>query len=370
MDRSSVRVKVICRKQSDIQKKYNALGIETAVEPELLLFSPSEKGWKQNLSLVKNAFPDLIRGHQDSNQLAREIENDFDVVHFNHASLFVLAARLRKKTGKPFSMHIRTRPEDTVLTRLQSRSILKNCDKLVYITENEQEHFKALAGKAPGTVIFNPTTSPAQNSSTHPRIPDDRRLKIASLKSFRPSLGHSRLVEIAQKLSDRGETDKVLFVMAGDMRLWPSLPGALGAVAARGGDFEAYVNDLGLAEFFHFLGWVPDPEQVLSACDLLAVPSMENNPWGRDVIEALSLGKPVLATGEWDGFIKDGETGLLAANFEAENFADELLNLFDDRAKLDYWGETGRRHIASICSPPDRAHDLQELWHSVAHRQA
>lgn len=369
MDRNAIQVKVICRKQSDIQEKYNALGIETAVEPDLLLFSPSEKGWKQNLSLLKNAFPSLIGGHQNANRIAREIENDFDLVHFNHVSLFVLAARLRKGTGKPFCMHIRTRPENTLLTRFQSRSILKSCEALVYITENEQKHFKTLAGRAPGKVIFNPTTSPTQTSSAHPRVPNDKRLKIASLKSFRPSLGHTRLVEIAKNLADRGETDKVLFVMAGDMRLWRSLPGELGIVAAQGGDFETYVANLGLSKFFLFLGWVPDPEQVLSACDLLAVPSMENNPWGRDVIEALSLGKPVLATGEWDGFVKDGETGLLAADFDANRFADELLGLFDDRAKLEHWGETGRRNITALCSPPDRARDLQELWRAVAHRQ-
>ncbi len=365
-DRNQVNAKVISRKRSGLQPKYHDLGVETAVEPELPLFSPSEAGWKPNLSLLKNYLPGVLRRYRKFDYLAEDIETNFDLVHFNHASLFVLAARLRRLTNKPFTMHIRTRPENSFLTRMQARSILKSCGKLIYITENEQDYFAMLAGEAPGAVILNPSILPPGNLSSHPDVPNDGRLKIASLKSFSPRLGHIRLIEIAKAFADMGERNKVLFVMAGDMRLWSSLPGKLGEIAARGGNFEDYVKDLGLADLFLFLGWVPNPESVLAACDLLAAPGFDNNPWGRDIIEAYSLGRPVIATGRWDKFVKDGQTGLLAADFEAGKFARDILLLADDRKKLGQMGEAGRRNIASLCSPHDRAHDLQKLWQSVA----
>jgi glycosyltransferase involved in cell wall biosynthesis len=368
MDREKIRAKIIFRKKSDIQNKYHALGMETAVEPGLPLFSPSEPGWKPNLSLVKKSLPDLIRRYKKFDYFASEIEKNFDLVHFNHVSLFVLAARLRRLTDKPFSMHIRTRPENTILARIQSRSVLKNCGNLIYITENEQKHFATLTNNAPGNVIFNPTILPASETLPHCDVPDDGRLKIASLKSFSPYLAHTRLVEIARVLADTNEKNKVLFVLVGDMRLWPSLPGKLGEIGAKGGDFKDYINELGLADFFLFLGWVSNPESVLVACDALAAPAFGNNPWGRDIIEAYSFGKPVIATGTWDTFVKNGRTGLLAETFDAKEFANEILLLVSDRARLKRMGETGRQNIAMLCSPLDRARDLAELWQSVAQR--
>ncbi|MBT4703484.1 MAG: glycosyltransferase, partial [Rhodospirillaceae bacterium] len=275
LDGEQVRAKVISRRDSKLQDKYKALDIETHVEPELPLFSPTELGWKRNLSLLKNSLPPLLRRFRKFDYLAEEIENEFDLVHFNHVSLFVLAARLRRLTSKPFTMHIRSRPANSSLTRLQSRSILKSCDQLIYITENEQDNFAKLAGIAPGKVIFNPAITPTHHLSSHPDVPDDGRLKIASLKVFKPGLGHTRLAEIAGALASMGAHNKVLFVMAGDMRLWPSLPGKLGETAARGGDFKDYVEALGLGDYFLFLGWVPNPEQVLAACDALAAPGYE-----------------------------------------------------------------------------------------------
>jgi len=366
MDRGQVRAKVICRRQSHLQEKYSALDIETHVEPELPLFSPTEGGWKQNLSLLMNSLPPVLRRFKKFDYLAEEIEKEFDLVHFNHVSLFVLAARLRRLSNKPFTMHIRSRPANSPLTRLQSQSALKSCNQLIYITENEQNNFAMLAGTAPGKVIFNPAITPADNLSPHPEVPSDGRLKIASIKGFKPGLGQTRLAEIAGALASLGVRNKVLFVMAGDMRLGPSLPGKLGETAARGGDFKDYVEALGLGDYFLFLGWVPNPEQVLAACDALAAPGYENNPWGRDIIEAFSLGKPVIATGHWDTFVKNGETGLLAETFDASKFARDILRLAEDRSKLRDMGEAGRRNINSLCNPPARARDLQQLWQSVA----
>jgi glycosyltransferase involved in cell wall biosynthesis len=368
MDGGAIKAKVICRKKSDIQEKYAAAGIETAVEPDLPLFSPTETGLRRNLSLVKNSLPNLLRRHKKFDHLGRDIEENFDLVHFNHVSLFVLAARLRSLTKIPFSMHIRTRPGNTFLTRLQARSVTKSCGTLVYITDNERTYFAELAGQAPGSVILNPTNAPEENPTSHPGVPDDGRLKIASLKSFSPTLGHTRLVDVAQAIADAGEADKILFVMAGDMALWPSLPGDLGEVGAKGGTFKDYVRNRGLEHLFLFLGWVPDPERVLAACDILAAPGFENNPWGRDIIEAYALGKPVIATGTWDTFVKNGRTGLLTENFEAEKFARDILHLSSDRDRLKHMGETGKKNITTLCSPPDRARDLLELWQSAARR--
>jgi glycosyltransferase involved in cell wall biosynthesis len=365
MDQAEFKTNVICRKPSGILEKYSAFGIETNVEPGLPYFSPMELGWKQNLSLLKNYLPDLLRQYKKFDYLAGEIEANYDLVHFNHASLFVLASRLRRLTRVPFTMHIRARPENTILTRMQSRSILKSCNRLIYITENEQDNFKKLAGSAPGTILYNPCIVAKVPPSPHPDIPKDGRLKIASLKNFSPTLGHTRLIDIAKVLENLGAKNKVLFVLAGDMKLWSSLPGRMGRIGNEGGTLQDYVSELGLDSFFHFTGWVPEPDRVLAACDMLAAPSFGNNPWGRDIIESYSLERPVMATGNWNGFVKHAQTGLLADIFDPEKFAKDILRLADDRSALKKMGEVGRQNIVEVCSPVDRAHDLQNIWQSL-----
>ena len=55
---------------------------------------------------------------------------------------------------------------------------------------------------------------------------------------------------------------------------------------------------LGIAHLFYFLGSVPDPSPVLEACDVLVRPSRNNDPWTREVLEAMLHDLPVIAIGE------------------------------------------------------------------------
>jgi glycosyltransferase involved in cell wall biosynthesis len=59
-------------------------------------------------------------------------------------------------------------------------------------------------------------------------------------------------------------------------------------------------------------------------------PSRGDDPWGRDVIEAAASGVPVLATGSYDGVVRDGETGFLFSQFDAGAMARRLIELVAD----------------------------------------
>lgn len=365
MDRNRVVPEVWCRRAGPIQALYAQAGIPTDVTPEMPSFSSLRRS-----SRSAYLFGRLLlrwpggRGFRDRILAAAEAA---DVVHLNHEALFILGRWLKRHSRTPLTMHIRTNLYDTAFSRWQNATIARTVEHLVYITENERETLERLAGTRPaGTVIYNIAGEPA-SATVHRTIPGDDRFKLASLSNFAFERGTDRLADIARVLDRMGRRD-VLIVAAGRMEMPRSSPDAMGRVARRGGDFAAYVEGAGLGRHFLFLGHVSEPEQVLAGADALIKPTRDANPWGRDIIEALAAGVPVVTLGRYERFVEDGVTGVLQQDFDAESMATAICRLADDRVRARALGEAGRVRVADLCDGPARAADLLAVWESVARR--
>ena len=108
-----------------------------------------------------------------------------------------------------------------------------------------------------------------------------------------------------------------------------------------------------------------EPENVILAGDLLAKPTREYNPWGRDILEAMAFGKPAISVGTYDRFVENGVTGILHAEFDAEQWADEIVRLADDRAQLAALGRAAQERVLKLCDGPSRARDLRDFWAGI-----
>jgi len=240
-------------------------------------------------------------------------------------------------------------------------------DHLVFITENERETFRRHGAEAPGTVIYNIAAPPQEIVTPHPMVPDDGRFKIASLSNFGYNRGTDRLVDLAEALARAGRRD-FLFVVAGDMTLPRSLPGELGLVARRGGTLADFAAARGVADMFLFLGHVDQPDRVLAAGDVLAKPTRRRDPWARDILEAMAMGRPVMSVGTYDRFVATAETGLLQPEFDPDEAARFLIDLADNREMVEDLGRRARERVARLCAGPERAADLLAVWQGAARR--
>ena len=296
--------------------------------------------------------------------LAEIVRKRFDVVHFNHEGLGGLAGWLCKRHDKAQTMHVRTMIPNNAFGRWQCRRMASCIDRFAFITENERENFeKVFGGVVSGSVIYNVATD-IGGVHRHSAVPRDRRLKVAVLSNYAYVRGVDRAVEIAQALTV-DDRQHVLFVVAGDMSLRGSLPGELGRIARASGTLADYAVAKGVAKMFLFLGHVAVPETVLAACDILLKPTREDNPWGRDIIEALAAGLPVLSIGQYQRFVETGQTGILMPTYSAAGAAEHLLKLHSDRALLMRLGTNARTRIAELCDGPSRARDLLEVWRAA-----
>lgn len=366
IDKSRIEPVVWCRKPGPAQTRYQKANIDTFVKTDMPTVSALPKFSRNVLVFSRFFLKDWRRSQAFRDTLLETLGSQFDLLHCNHESLSFLANWLHSRLRIPITFHIRTNLWDSVFARQQVRILRQAADGIVFITENEQRNFERLLGaETRGRVIFNAASVPEKQPEKLQPFDQDNRYKIACLSSFSWSRGIDRLVEIAEALAAKGRRD-VLFIVAGNMQLPRSLPGPLGQIAREGGSLADYAAQRGVTEMFAFLGHVENPESVLSSSDALIKPTREANPWGRDIIEALAMARPVITLGSWDGFVRQGETGILHSTYDAEKLAAEISALSDDRAKSCIMGKNGQQRISDLCNPSDRATDLADFWHDVA----
>ncbi len=358
--RNKVSIEVWCRRAGPIEDRYAAIGVPCSVATDMPKVSSLPR-CSRNLLVYSQAYWSFWKARPFLVHLLRTVNNRFDLVHFNHEALFLLASWLRRRTNVPFTMHIRTNLWDTSFARWQTRKMSRAVNHFAFITENEQRNFQRLGGWGEGTVIYNIAEPTEACITPLEAVPKDHRFKIASLSNYSWLRGSDRLVNVAVALAAQGRRD-FLFVVAGDIKLPRSLPGELGKVARRGGTLADYASVCGVLDMFLFLGHVSEPESVLAACHVMAKLTREDNPWGRDIIEALAAGRPVLSIGRWDGFVQNGRTGVLYPVFQADGVAQGLIQLADDRGRLNEMAGRAREHVTRLCSGRERAADLLAIW--------
>jgi len=381
MDRSNMAIMVWCGRAGPIQERYTRLGVSVRVIDSLPSATTLHRLSRTLLGFSRCIFKLALNSKLRAE--LREIER-YDVIHFNHPNLFLLAAWIGRFSEIPQTLHVRTASEDLYegtpeswfaravnrrtskwLARWQTRRLSATINRFVFITSNERDVFCRLGGRADGPVIHNVLVPPDPDRLSNPHIPADGRLIVACLENYRWSRGTDRLIEIAKYLKSRNRTD-VLFVVAGDMT-FPRAQRRGHGVGRRGCEnLGEYAQQAGVGDFFLFLGHVAEPENVLAAADLLISVPRRAGPWGRNIIEAMAMGRPVLALGSWSGFIRNGENGLLHEVFDVPRISESLCTLADDRARLDVLAEAARQHIESCCDGPTNAKQLASLWQETA----
>lgn len=97
-------------------------------------------------------------------------------------------------------------------------------------------------------------------------------------------------------------------------------------------ELHAYVDSIGLSDRVIFTGHVKDVQNLVGAVDVVVHSSIEPEPFGLVVTEAMALGKPVVAAdlGAMQEIVVDGVTGLLCNPRDAKRFAEALARLVED----------------------------------------
>lgn len=360
-DKAKVDLEIWCRLPG-IKDRYQEIGISCEVHPQLKSFGPVQRFSRNIYSLIV-FFLHHMKLRDFYQKLFHKMQ-DFDVLHCNHEGLFLLIRTLKKMgLKKKIVCHIRRTPHRNWFSAFQYKILNSYVDDFVFITENERLSFELLNKSRiySGKVIYNIAPELNDKISSFPQIESLKEKKVICLSNAGYPRGVDRVVDIAKAVKEAERSD-IKFIFAGEMTLSKSDPGLLGEVAREGGDMKDYAARLGVADNCIFLGHISNPLDAIYSSDLLIKPQRSHQPWGRDIIEAMGLGKPVMAYGAYNVFVENEMTGVLMVEFNPYMNAKELIKLIDDPEKLKAYGENAKARVKEICDGKTQAEKLFSVW--------
>lgn len=170
--------------------------------------------------------------------------------------------------------------------------------------------------------------------------------------------GHSVLAEAAgQLLPQRPHTR---FAIVGD------LPTVSPVRAA----FEERLQELGIFNHFHMLGYREDVARILAGCDAVLLPSISSEGVPQSIMQAQAMGKPVVATdvGGVAEVVRNEETGLLVPPNDPGALATAMQRIMDDAALAQNLAAQGQTLIQSEYSVATMTDKVEQLYERLLGR--
>lgn len=137
---------------------------------------------------------------------------------------------------------------------------------------------------------------------------------------------------------------------------------------------EAYVQELvalaaelGIGDRVTFTGFRADVAALLPALDVVIHASVEPEPFGRVITEAMAMRRPVVASaaGGPVEIIEDGRSGYLVRPGDHEALAARVVELLKDPSRAEEIGERGAQDVARRFSAEAHAQLMERVYDRV-----
>jgi glycosyltransferase involved in cell wall biosynthesis len=187
-------------------------------------------------------------------------------------------------------------------------------------------------------------------------------LVLGMVALHEPRKGHRVLLDAVAQLLTTGISPRRLKVLIeGDGPLRSEL--------------QAFAAAKELADVVEFVGIEAHVFDFMAALDALVLPSVRDEDFPNVILEAMSLGKPVIAT-RLAGVpeqVEEGVTGLLAAPGDAPELAQAIRRLAEDPVACIAMGEAARKRFAerfaSDIAVDNYLRFYRELMNQQPHRE-
>ncbi len=267
-------------------------------------------------------------------KLCAEHRPDLIHLHTGHAHMLGLLATLGRGVPRVVSRRVALRPGKNPLSLAKYRL---GVDRYIAISSAVKRALLEIGvPEAKITVVPDGIDVGRFESASGARIRsefawDASHFVVANVGTISETKGHPEMYEAAVDVVERCERARFLFV--GEGKLLDSL-----REKARGA---------GLAERVVFTGFREDIPDVIAACDLFVTASRHEG-LGTSILEAMGLGKPVVATavGGIPEIVREGETGVLIPSGESGALVEAVLLMEADQARREGYGAAGRELVS------------------------
>ncbi|MBI4662366.1 MAG: glycosyltransferase [Verrucomicrobia bacterium] len=348
---------VLLAENGPLKAKLEAIGVEVIVRPVSVITRPVFHSWR--------IIPFLLALPVSVFHIWRLIrDRRIDVVHTN-TGVIVSSGLAAKLARVPHVWHIRDWfQEFKGLWSYYARYLLWSATRVLAVS-------RAVAGQFPKSekvsVIHN-GFSPEEFAVPKEELRREFRARfnlnqefvvgcVGRIKWVRK--GQEILVRAASLLDKKGLCAKYLIVGA-------PFPGNESHLE----DLFRLIRDLKLESRFVLTGELADPRPAYAAMDLFVLPSAQPEPFGGVVMEAMSMGLPVVATGIGGSLdqVADSETGFLVPPSDPCVLAEKIELLMKDDALRARMAQAAPERIAQHFSLECMARRIEQVYEQVLAR--
>jgi glycosyltransferase involved in cell wall biosynthesis len=339
-------VHVLIPHDGPIVPKWRANGIHIHIQPGLSIVERNQMKSPKGILAFLLGYPLSVAA------IARLIvRHKIELVHTN-AVILPAGALAAKLTGRPHVWHIRELLlEFGALWKPYQRYMSATSDALVAISQCTRDQFE------PGIRAKVQTVYDGLNASVA-FVDEGRRDAFRSNFPFKfHRKGQEILVQAAALLKNK-------------------FPGAqyvlVGSTAPGNEEHETrlreLVRTLKLEARVMFFGDSPDPISIFAALDIAVVPSVQTEPFGCVVIEAMTAGTAVIGSdcGGIAEQIVDGVSGLLFPPGDASALAAALERLLDDPDLRRRIADGGRQRVHKDFQLETTCRELEAVFTGAA----
>jgi glycosyltransferase involved in cell wall biosynthesis len=166
--------------------------------------------------------------------------------------------------------------------------------------------------------------------------------------------GHRYLIDAFAKAVTENSRMRLLIVGSGELEE----------------ELQKQVKQLGLQDNVVFTGYRTDTAEILHAIDIFAHPSLWEG-FGLSVLEAMNMGKPVVATSvsALPELIDDTVTGFLVPPRDVNSLSEAILNLAGNPSLRQQMGAGGQQRCRSFFSVARMIQETRSLYTEVLAHQ-
>lgn len=177
---------------------------------------------------------------------------------------------------------------------------------------------------------------------------------IGILGQLAPGKGHKVFIKAARKILKYFPTAK--FLIVGDIVYHHE--------KRYRRKLKEMVANLSLTNNIVFTGFRNDVPEIMSSLDVLVHTSIMPDSLPRVLLEAMALGKPIVATnvGGVPEIIEDGKTGILVSPDNADAVAEAVVTLLQDKERAKQMGLAGRQRVEQNFSIEKHIERVQGLY--------
>ena len=130
---------------------------------------------------------------------------------------------------------------------------------------------------------------------------------------------------------------------------------------------QQMTEDLDLNDRVFFTGFRKDIQKIINDSDVIVHASIRPDPLPTVIIEAMSMGKPIVATnvGGVPELIEHEKTGLMISPLNSEMLSEAISNLLDNPRKAKFMGDNAKNIIDKIFNPRINLLKILNIYYTV-----